>query len=53
MSNDKALRAELRKKSTTALHAMVQAPDTPTLVKDMAKEVLFERGRLLPGETKD
>ncbi len=39
------LRAKLREKSAIELHRLVTARETPELIRNMAQEVLFERGK--------
>ena len=51
MLTKKEIRAELRRKSTTSIQAIVQAANTTALeryIRDVAKEVLWERGRQMP-----
>ena len=48
MLTKKEIRAELRKKSTTSIQRIIQDANTPTLVRDVAKEVLWERGKQMP-----
>lgn len=43
---DQELRAELRQKSTIELHGLVTARETPEATRNMAQEVLWERGKL-------
>lgn len=40
------LRAITRTKSTPELRRILELPDAPELAKKMAREVLFERGKL-------
>ena len=39
------LRTELRAKSTIELHRLVTARETPEVTRNMAQDVLWERGK--------
>ena len=48
MPTKKEIRAELRRKSTTSIQAILQDANTRAEVRDVAKEVLWERGKQMP-----
>lgn len=41
------LRAELRTKSTVELHRLVTSRETPEAARNMAQEMLWERGKAI------
>ncbi len=45
MTEQNELRAKLRRKSTTELHRLVTARETPEATRNMAQEVLFDMGK--------
>ncbi len=47
LTKEERLRAELRTKSAIELHRLVTSRETPEATRNMAQEVLWERGKTL------